>query len=172
MRKPPWKLNEVEMKFVYILILIFVLYSNALSQQQGGQGHSTISSEIGSVTVSCEEEMCALSVNGEIIQSDIYHMGDMAPIFEHIEGEAKDIFLINLYHGDGCPVMYEVVHLSSEKHVFVSEPFGNCNTVTAILFEGVGIILEFPGLAEAQREKKTYLYSLAKQKIICVKSVQ
>lgn len=152
---------------LFVLIIIIFLCAPGFAQEESESRHTTFSSGNVSLTASCDYDgACIISINGKMIKSEFYHMGEVSPLFERLHVSAEDIFLMNLDHGDGCPVMYAVVHLIGREKVYISEPFGNCNEMISTVFEDKGILFKFPKLEEALRNEVSYLYSFAKKKII------
>jgi len=44
----------------------------------------------------------------------------------------KNTFLIQIHEGDGCPTIYKILAFKDNSSFFLSNPFGNCETVSSI----------------------------------------
>lgn len=70
----------------------------------------------------------------------------------------SDIFLMQVYNGDACPNAYRILDLSIRSKPTLSEEFGNCEEIDAILIEYPHLKFYFKENEIAQRSEMAYEY--------------
>lgn len=77
------------------------------------------------------------------------------------------VYLLKIFQGDGCPIMYKILHLLKHKNPYVSDVFGNCNEFVDFKTSHINkvIYLDFPALEETSRQAISYKYTIMNQKL-------
>lgn len=125
-------------------------------------------SENGEFKVHCQHnDFCKLNVNGLDVSTQFPYMGESKDFISAYSSKDKGLYLLKLYHGDGCPNMYRFLHLFSDKKHDISESFGNCNEFSDF---GISLVknqatIQFSVFKEAAREAISYTYSLSKHEL-------
>lgn len=124
-----------------------------------------------SLFVGCKEGECDIYWNDQLLASE--HTFDAAVDFiRPIKNEDyPNLFLIPIYHGDGCPSMYKILQIPDKKTSWLSDTFGNCNEAVYSTKKKL-MTFSFEGLNEPDmpvRPELSYTYNLKKGELIKVK---
>ena len=125
-------------------------------------------SELGNFKVQCQKnKSCQLSINGLVVPIQFPHTGNAENLISEYSDKNKGLYLLKLYHGDGCPNMYRLLHLLIDEKHYISEPFGNCNELNDFSISLVKhqATIQFPAFLEANRKSISYKYSFTSQKL-------
>ncbi len=159
----------------FCLLVVFIVLAAVSGAGGGGTGTGTVGDQgwgdgrRAVLTTSCDMDgVCFAAANGKRIETAFYHMGEGGPLIEPLSVSGGNLFLVQLYHGDGCPAMYALAYPGSGGEYSVSESFGNCNEVSETTAGERGVLFRFPEFAEAMREEAAYLYSFSKNTVIKV----
>lgn len=101
----------------------------------------------GPLSVACSGSECVLLHGGTAVGEAFWSYAPPAEVLQPLAGPIPmlgDAWLLRSEEGDGCPSRYEAVCLVDGKAVR-SPTFGNCNDPEAVLRDGDGIRLRFPG---------------------------
>jgi len=107
----------------------------------------------------------------EIINVNKQDLTTILPNNNYLVSEFSDtdngVYLLKIFQGDGCPIMYKILHLLKNEKPFVSDVFGNCNEFVEFKTSHINnvIYLEFPALEETSRQAISYRYTIKNQKL-------
>ena len=160
------------MKKILLLITSLLFLQQGLTKEQTSD--LSYLSEKGEFKVYCYQEgFCTLRINGLDITTQFPFMGQNEDFISPYSYNEKGLYLLKVYHGDGCPSMYRVLHLLKENKHHISEAFGNCNELTDFTSSRVKhqATIQFPAFKQASRQAISYTYSFShhelKQKDNC-----
>jgi hypothetical protein len=146
------------MKIIALIFLIFVI-SKVISED--GTVEFNIHSQNGVITLNCNDfNACQISINNHLIEEIFYIIGAPYKVVKNLEINGFDLYLISLYNGDGCPNMYFIIELNSDKNFIKTQTFGNCNEFDSIKFSEKDILFKFASDTQASRNIQVYEYSL------------
>ncbi len=71
----------------------------------------------------------------------------------------KNTFLIEIYEGDGCPVVYQILAFKKDASYYISNIFGNCSEITLKRQNKTVLELDFLEEKGMTRKAAKYIYN-------------
>jgi hypothetical protein len=118
-----------------------------------------------SVTVAflCDQEswICRVLINDkEVATEDQIRVESFASLL-HVTGDDDRLFLLHVYSGDGCPVVYRLLHVRPDASFTLTDHFGNCEDAETPVISAERVRFTFPAWPQGKRPKMQYTYSIS-----------
>lgn len=110
-------------------------------------------------SVTCVEEgECTITWRDKIITQES-HYGTATSFISPMETlGCRNMFVLSVYHGDGCPRMYRILEFKDSSSYFLSEAFGNCDVAGVIRVDWPIVEFEFALSEKLGIPKRVYVY--------------
>lgn len=114
---------------------------------------------IDKFSVTCVEEgECTITWNGKVITQES-HYGTATSFISSMEAlGCQNMFILSVYHGDGCPGMYRILEFKDSSSYFLSEAFGNCDVAEVIRVNWPTVEFEFTSSEQLRTPRRVYIY--------------
>lgn len=115
--------------------------------------------------VGCETSECFLIWNNDTVAKAWRYGGPVGYVAPLCAFCPDDVFIIEEYHGDGCPQVFRLLHIKDSVNYFLSESFGNCGGPMKIKIGSYyqTIELHFPSYIEESEndyyKSKIFIYN-------------